>query len=57
MGISVICLYVFAFIKLMYAIMRPRLLENTGLNLALAVIWTYDGTAASLLVVLTLLIK
>jgi hypothetical protein len=57
MTINAACLYTFAFIKLVYVITRHRLLENTSLNLTLAVIWAFDGTTASSLVVITLLIK
>jgi hypothetical protein len=41
----------------MYGIMRTRLLLDHGLNLAIAIVWTYDGTLASMLVVMTVLIK
>jgi hypothetical protein len=57
MTISTISLYVFAFIKLMYAIMRPHILASTSLNLVFALIWTFDATAASSLNLGALVIK
>ena len=57
MAISVTSLLVFSFVKLIYGMYRIRILSNIGFNLAMASIWTFDGTTASLLVVVTLLIK
>jgi hypothetical protein len=57
MTISTISLYIFAFIKLMYAIMRPRILANTSLNLVFALIWTFDATVASSLNLGAIVIK
>jgi hypothetical protein len=57
MTVSVTCLFIFTFVKICYGIARVPILERTGLNLAIAVIWTFDGTFASLLVFSTVLIK
>ncbi|KAG2202528.1 hypothetical protein INT46_005085 [Mucor plumbeus] len=57
MSISITSLFIFSFIKCMYGIMRTRLLLDHVLNLAIAIVWTYDGTLASMLVVMTVLIN
>ncbi|KAG2213953.1 hypothetical protein INT47_001222 [Mucor saturninus] len=56
MSISVTSLLVFSFVKCIYGIFRVKLLLHSEFNLALACIWTFDGTLASMLVVVSLLI-
>jgi hypothetical protein len=41
----------------MYGTYRHEILYNTPLNILVAVIWSFDGTAASMFVVVVLLIK
>lgn len=53
MSISVTSLFIFSFIKCAYGAARVSLLSDNGLNLAIAVVWTFDGTLASMLVVMT----
>lgn len=57
MIISVTSLFVFSIIKLLYGLFRVHILLNFGLSIAIASVWTFDGTAASLLVVITLLVN
>lgn len=57
MTISITSLFVFSFIKCAYGAMRTTLLKNNALNLAIASVWTYDGTLASMLVVMTVIFK
>jgi hypothetical protein len=57
MSISVTSLFIFSIIKCLYAIFRVKILLNNALSIAIASVWTYDGTLASMLVVVTLLIK
>jgi hypothetical protein len=57
MSISVTSLFIFSVIKCLYGLFRAPLLSNTPYNLALATIWTFDGTLASMLVIITVIIK
>jgi hypothetical protein len=57
MLISVTSLVIFSFIKCAYGVSRMSLLLDRGLNLAIATVWTFDGTIASMLVVMTVLIR
>ncbi|KAI7897690.1 uncharacterized protein BX663DRAFT_527585, partial [Cokeromyces recurvatus] len=57
MSISITSLLIFSFIKCMYGILRVPLLKTTGLNLAIAIIWTFDGTLASILVAVVVFIN
>lgn len=57
MSISVSCLIIFSFVKCIYGLYRVPLLRKTAFNLAIASIWTFDGTLASILVIVTVLIK
>jgi hypothetical protein len=41
----------------MYGTYRHEILYKTPLNILVAVIWSFDGTAASMFVVVVLLIK
>jgi hypothetical protein len=57
MSISVTSLVIFSFIKCAYGVSRVALLSDKELNLALAAVWTFDGTIACMLVVMTVLFK
>ncbi|KAI9260617.1 hypothetical protein BDA99DRAFT_560685 [Phascolomyces articulosus] len=57
MLVGVVCLWVFAFILCMYGVFRDPVTRNTGLNLAISAVWTYDGLAATLLVELALILN
>ena len=57
MLVGCVCLWVFAFILCMYGVFRDAITRNTGLNLAISAVWTYDGPMASVLVELALILK
>ncbi|KAG2218098.1 hypothetical protein INT45_000021 [Circinella minor] len=57
MLVGCVCLWVFAFILCMYGVFRDPITRNTGLNLAISAVWTYDGLAATLLVELALVLN
>ena len=57
MLIGCVCLWVFAIILCMYGVFRDPVTRNTGLNLAISAVWTYDGLAATLLVELALVLN
>lgn len=57
MVVGCLCLWVFAFVLCMYGVFRGPITLNTGLNLAISSVWTYDGAVATLLIETALILK
>lgn len=57
MGIITLCLMLFAAQCSLYAILRDMIMTSTAGNVALAVIWTYLGPAATFCVEVAIIFK
>lgn len=57
MSISIGSLLIFTIVKICYGIARVPILSHTGTNLTIAIIWTFDGTLASLILFSTVIFK
>lgn len=51
------CLWGFAFIVFVYALFREPITKNIGLNLAVSVIWNFNGCLATVLVETAVILK
>lgn len=57
MLVGCVCLWVFALVLCLYGVLRDQIIRNTGYNLAISAVWTYDGVVATLLVEMALILK
>lgn len=56
-GTACACLFFFALILLLYAILRVPITHSTGYNLAICLCWTFNGVAATGLIEVAVLLK
>lgn len=52
-----VCLALFAVILGLYGALRPQIQEDTTYNLAIAILWTYDGVLATALIEFSVILK
>ncbi|KAJ8655640.1 hypothetical protein O0I10_008729 [Lichtheimia ornata] len=57
MLVGCVCLWVFALVLCLYGVLRDQIIRNTGYNLAISAVWTYDGVVATLLVEMALILN